>query len=67
MSILFYRRPDYLAKSSGPLNKTECSIYVERAKKSERAIPKGLSFDEITENKALPVRYPLLSIHNSIV
>lgn len=54
MSVLFYRRPDYLAKSMGPLNKTECQIYVERAKKSERAIPKGLSFDDIVENKALP-------------
>lgn len=54
MSVLFYRRPDYLAKSTGPLNKTECQVYVDRAKKSERAIPKGLSFDEVVENKALP-------------
>lgn len=55
MSILFYRRPDYLAARSAPLNPTECAVYVQRAKKSERAIPKGLSFDEIIENKALPV------------
>ncbi|KUJ18357.1 uncharacterized protein LY89DRAFT_46694 [Mollisia scopiformis] len=54
MSILFYRRPDYLNKPAGPINSTECARYVERAKNSERAIPNGLSFDEVINNKALP-------------
>ncbi|CZR53050.1 uncharacterized protein PAC_02928 [Phialocephala subalpina] len=54
MSILFYRRPDYLNKSSGPINATECARYVKRAKNSERAIPQGLSFEDVMNNKALP-------------
>lgn len=54
MSILFYRRPDYLNKPSGPINATECQRYVERAKNSERAIPQGLSFEDVMNKKALP-------------
>ncbi|RDW89173.1 hypothetical protein BP6252_01205 [Coleophoma cylindrospora] len=54
MSVLFYRRPDYLNKASGPLNATECARYAERAKHSERAIPDGLSFENIVANKAMP-------------
>lgn len=55
MSILFYRRPDYLAKSDGPITSSECMRYIERAKNSERAIPQGLSFDEIVQHRSLPV------------
>ncbi|KAL3422693.1 hypothetical protein PVAG01_06849 [Phlyctema vagabunda] len=55
MSILFYRRPDFLNKASGPINSTECARYVERAKNSERAIPSGLSFEDVViKNTALP-------------
>jgi len=54
MSVLFYRRPDYLNKSSGPINSTECARYVERAKKCERQIPDGLSFDDVLSHKSLP-------------
>jgi hypothetical protein len=32
MSVLFYRRPDYLAKSATPISSSECSRFVERAK-----------------------------------
>lgn len=55
MSILFYRRPDYLNPRSSPLNQSECARYVERAKGSERAIPEGLGFDNVISNKTLPV------------
>jgi hypothetical protein len=55
MSILFYRRPDYLSKPDGPINASDCARYVERAKNSERVIPPGLSFDDIMSKKTLPV------------
>lgn len=75
MSVLFYRRPDYLNKSAGPITSSECSRYVERAKSESRpfphlwqvdqyindliesgkAIPDGLSFEDVVEKKALPV------------
>ncbi|EHL03693.1 hypothetical protein M7I_0339 [Glarea lozoyensis 74030] len=32
MSILFYRRPDYLSRPAGPINHKDCQRYVERAK-----------------------------------
>ncbi|KAH8687866.1 regulator of G protein-like protein [Tricladium varicosporioides] len=54
MSILFYRRPDYLNKPNGPINPSDCDLYVERAKKSERIIPEGLSFEDIINKKTLP-------------
>jgi hypothetical protein len=31
-SVLFYRRPDYLSPSNGPINGDACMRYVERAK-----------------------------------
>jgi len=55
MSVLFYRRPDYLNKPDGPINTADCQKYAERAKNAERIIPPGLSFDEVMNNKALPV------------
>ena len=60
MSVLFYRRPDYLAKPVGPITSTECMRYVERAKNSERAIPKGLSFEDVMQQRSLPVFLPWL-------
>lgn len=56
MSIIFYRRPDYVAKLPGPMNLAQCQIYVERTQKHRRAIPPELSFENVTQNKALPVR-----------
>lgn len=56
MSILFYRRPDYIAKVPGPMNLTQCQIYVERTQKHKRAIPPELSFENVIQNRALPVR-----------
>ncbi|KAL8934122.1 MAG: hypothetical protein Q9211_005394 [Gyalolechia sp. 1 TL-2023] len=54
MSLLFYRRPDYIARLPGPMNLTQCQIYVERTQKHRRAIPPELSFENIIQNKALP-------------
>ncbi|KAL8920217.1 MAG: hypothetical protein Q9208_006382 [Pyrenodesmia sp. 3 TL-2023] len=54
MSLLFYKRPDYVAKLPGPMNLTQCQIYVERTQKHRRAIPPELSFENIIQNKALP-------------
>ncbi|ESZ91667.1 hypothetical protein SBOR_7924 [Sclerotinia borealis F-4128] len=54
MSLLFYRRPDYTNKTTGPINATECQRYVARARNSERAIPPGLSFEDVIGNRSLP-------------
>ncbi|KAI4265768.1 MAG: hypothetical protein L6R38_009189 [Xanthoria sp. 2 TBL-2021] len=54
MSLLFYRRPDFVAKLPGPMDKTQCQIYVDRTQKHKKAIPPELSFDNILQNKALP-------------
>ncbi|KAL8788801.1 MAG: hypothetical protein Q9213_001472 [Squamulea squamosa] len=54
MSILFYQRPDYVAKLPGPMNLTQCQIQVERTHKNRKAIPPELSFENILQNKALP-------------
>ncbi len=56
MSILFYRRPDYVAKVPGPMNLAQCQVYVERTQKHKRAIPPELSFENVIQNRALPVR-----------
>lgn len=63
MSLLFYRRPDYVAKLPGPMSLAQCQIYVERTQKHKRAIPPELSFENVIQNKALPVIIPpLLSL-----
>ncbi|KAI9746636.1 MAG: hypothetical protein M1818_000350 [Claussenomyces sp. TS43310] len=54
MSILFYKPPDYLSKSIVPISTSQCDRYIERASGSARAIPPGLSFEAIIENKTLP-------------
>ncbi|KAK5144642.1 hypothetical protein LTR04_001503 [Oleoguttula sp. CCFEE 6159] len=54
MSILFYRRPDYVSRSAGPLNPKDCQKYVQRTKNSKNNIPPELSFERVIENKALP-------------
>jgi hypothetical protein len=52
MSILFYKPPDYVAKVPGPMNLTQCQIYVERTQKHRRAIPPELSFENVIQNRA---------------
>jgi hypothetical protein len=82
MSVLFYRRPDYLNKASGPITSNECARYVERAKSAYpppstgygsvntsvefgKAIPDGLSFEDVMNKKAMPVRVDLLLSYNN--
>ncbi|KAL8638955.1 MAG: hypothetical protein Q9228_003942 [Teloschistes exilis] len=54
MSVLFYRRPDYVAKLPGPMNLSQCQIYVDRTQKHRKAIPAELSFENVVQNRALP-------------
>lgn len=58
MSLLFYRRPDYVAKLPGQMSLAQCQVYVERTQKHKRAIPPELSFENVIQNKALPVITP---------
>lgn len=55
MSVLFYRRPDYVERTDGPLNWEDCQKYVERTKGNRHNIPQELSFENVVNNKALPV------------
>ena len=57
MSILFYKRPDYIAKDSGPLDNASCQKYVERAACGRASIPPNLSFENVMDGKTLPVSY----------
>ncbi|KZF26969.1 hypothetical protein L228DRAFT_258320 [Xylona heveae TC161] len=54
MSILFYRRPNYVARPTGPLNQADCQKYVERTRNNKNAIPPELCFERIISNKAMP-------------
>ena len=55
MSLLFYRRPDFVAKMPGPLGLAQCQAYVDKTQKHRRAIPSQLSFENVIQDKALPV------------
>lgn len=55
MSLLFYRRPEAIAKLPGPLDLAQCQAYVERTQKHRRAIPPELSFENVTQDNSLPV------------
>ncbi|OCK82249.1 hypothetical protein K432DRAFT_324605 [Lepidopterella palustris CBS 459.81] len=54
MSILFYRRPDYISRPPGPLNASACQRYAEKSTRNKSQIPQELSFDNIVANRALP-------------
>ncbi|KAF2084385.1 hypothetical protein K490DRAFT_68852 [Saccharata proteae CBS 121410] len=54
MSVLFYRRPEYVEKYGDCLNPKDCQKYVERTAGGKRGIPEELSFDRIIANKTLP-------------
>ncbi len=61
MSILFYKRPDYIAKPEGPLDLSQCQKYVDRTKSCRSEIPPELSFENVLADKAMPVRSCLLN------
>ena len=51
MSILFYKRPDYVARASGPMDPANYERMVEN---KQKPIPPELSFDMIVANRAMP-------------
>lgn len=53
MSLLFYKRPDYV-RDSGPLGASDYQDYLEKTRK---AIPPELCFENVVTNRAMPVRY----------
>ena len=57
MSLLFYKRPDYVAKITGPM---EASNYQQYLEKTRRSIPTELGFEYVVSNRAMPVgiHYP---------
>ncbi|KAI1858577.1 hypothetical protein JX265_010670 [Neoarthrinium moseri] len=56
MSLLFYRRPDYLSRSRNrpELAESLCASYLEVAEATKSKIPTNLSFEEIVKNNTLP-------------
>ena len=52
MSLLFYRRPDYVEKHPGPMDTSDYQKYLER---NRAAIPKELCFENVIANSAMPV------------
>lgn len=55
MSILFYRRPSYVERPSGPINAAACERFVQRTKSSKGKVPPDLSFENVINNRCLPV------------
>jgi hypothetical protein len=55
MSVLFYKRPTYVDRPAGPLNRSDCQKYVERLKKNKNVVPNELSFDKVMNNETKPV------------
>ncbi|KAI0137244.1 hypothetical protein BJ170DRAFT_678095 [Xylariales sp. AK1849] len=56
MSLLFYRRPDYLGRSSArpELGESLCASHMESAEANKSRIPDQLSFENIVKNTTLP-------------
>lgn len=51
MSILFYKRPNYVARMPGPMDQANYDKILEKQKSS---IPPQLSFEMIVANRAMP-------------
>ena len=62
MSLLFYRRPDYV-RDTGPMDSSDYLKYVEKCR---RAIPPELCFDNVVANRAMPVSSKPFSISGII-
>lgn len=64
MSLLYYKRPDYVEKSTAPMAASDYRTYLERQRAS---IPSELCFEHVIANRAIPVRLitpsPLLLLH----
>lgn len=59
MSLLFYKRPNYVDKKSAPMGASEYRIYLE---KSRAAIPTELCFENVIANRAMPVSMSVFKI-----
>lgn len=53
MSLLYYKRPDYVEKSTAPMAASDYRTYLERQRAS---IPPELCFEYVIANRAVPVR-----------
>ena len=51
MSLLFYKRPDYVPRAPGPMDPIDYERYLERTRKT---IPPQLSFEMVVSNRAMP-------------
>ncbi|KAI4095722.1 MAG: hypothetical protein LQ344_001439 [Seirophora lacunosa] len=54
MSVLLYKRPDYVPKLPGPMSLTQIQIIDEKTHMSRTPFPPKLSFENIIQNKAPP-------------
>lgn len=53
MSLLYYKRPDYVEKSTAPMAASDYRTFLERQRAS---IPPELCFEYVIANRAVPVR-----------
>lgn len=53
MSLLYYKRPDYVEKRTAPMAASDYRTYLERQRAS---IPPELCFEYVIANRAVPVR-----------
>jgi hypothetical protein len=54
MSLLFYRRPDFIPRMSGPMDVASCQRIVSRQMPNKKFIPDSVAFDRIIEERTLP-------------
>ncbi|KAI4112311.1 MAG: hypothetical protein LQ345_006521 [Seirophora villosa] len=57
MSVLLYKRPDYVPKLPGPMSLTQIQIIDEKTHMSRTPFPPKLYFENIIQNKAPPVHF----------
>ena len=60
MSLLFYRRPEYVAKNHGRMDTSDFQKYLE---KQRAAIPQQLCFENVVTNRAMPVSQTKFVLH----
>lgn len=62
MSLLYYKRPDYVESSGAPMAASDYRTYLERQRAS---IPPELCFEYVIANRAVPVRLIISSLCSS--
>lgn len=63
MSLLYYKRPDYVERRNTPMAASDYRTYLERQRAS---IPPELCFEYVMSNRAVPVRFNLTSFSLSL-